>query len=44
MEVAVWTTLFVGGDLLILIFLLMWAVKKDREKTRAGSGDEQQSA
>lgn len=32
MDVVVWTTVFLGGDLLILIFLLAWAVKKDREK------------
>lgn len=32
MDVVIWTLIFLGGDLLILIFLLAWAVKKDREK------------
>lgn len=31
-EVLVWTTVFLGGDILVLILLLLWAVKKDREK------------
>lgn len=44
MEVAVWTTLFVGGDLLILIFLLLWAVKKDRAKALRPRGEHQQDA
>lgn len=35
-EVLVWTIVFIGGDVLVLILLLFWAVKKDREK-RAGS-------
>ncbi|MGP4028672.1 hypothetical protein [Actinomadura sp. 3N407] len=37
-EVLVWTVIFLGGDLLVLILLLFWAVKKDREK-RAAPGD-----
>lgn len=32
MDVVIWTAVFFGGDLLILIFLLAWAFKKDREK------------
>lgn len=32
MDVVIWTLIFVGGDLLILIFLMFWAAKKDREK------------
>lgn len=31
-EVLVWTAVFLGGDVLVLILLLFWAVKKDREK------------
>jgi hypothetical protein len=34
MDVVIWTTVFLGGDLLIVIFLLAWAFKKDREKAR----------
>lgn len=32
MDVVIWTLIFVGGDLLILVFLMVWAAKKDREK------------
>jgi hypothetical protein len=31
-DVVIWTVIFLGGDLLILIFLMAFAVKKDREK------------
>ncbi|HSI91955.1 MAG TPA: hypothetical protein VK925_00565 [Jiangellaceae bacterium] len=34
MDVVIWTAVFFGGDLLILIFLLTWAFKKDRDKAR----------
>lgn len=34
MDVVVWTLIFLGGDLLIVIFLMAFAVKKDREKAR----------
>lgn len=34
-EVLIWTLVFLGGTTLILIGLLIWAFKKDREKTRA---------
>ncbi|PSK99129.1 hypothetical protein CLV30_11830 [Haloactinopolyspora alba] len=43
MEVAVWTAVFLGGDLLVLIFLILWAVRKDRQKA-ARASDEQQDA
>ncbi|MFG2086891.1 hypothetical protein [Spirillospora sp. NPDC048824] len=36
-EVLVWTVVFLGGDVLVLILLLFWAVRKDREK-RAAAG------
>jgi hypothetical protein len=32
MDVVIWTLIFLGGDVLILIFLMVWAVRKDREK------------
>jgi hypothetical protein len=34
MDVVVWTLVFLGGDLAVVIFLLAFAVKKDREKAR----------
>ncbi|BBL80768.1 hypothetical protein RxyAA322_26220 [Rubrobacter xylanophilus] len=37
LEVIFWTAFFFGGDLLAVIALLLWAVKKDREKARAGT-------
>ncbi|XRQ05566.1 hypothetical protein ACN3XK_54825 [Actinomadura welshii] len=37
-EVVVWTAIFLGGDLLAVVLLLFWAVRKDREK-RAGAED-----
>ncbi|WP_281354388.1 hypothetical protein [Phytoactinopolyspora halotolerans] len=40
MDVVIWTLIFLGGDLLILIFLLSWAVKKDREKARLAEGED----
>lgn len=30
----VWTIVFVGGDLLALVWLLWYAIHKDREKLR----------
>lgn len=34
MDVVLWTLIFLGGDLLIVIFLLAFAFRKDREKAR----------
>ncbi|HLR94354.1 MAG TPA: hypothetical protein VK053_07505 [Jiangellaceae bacterium] len=34
-EPIVWTIVFLGGDLLVLVILLVFAVLKDREKLRA---------
>lgn len=36
-EVIFWTSVFFGGDLLALAFLIFWAVKKDREKARTAA-------
>jgi hypothetical protein len=41
MDVVVWTAVFLGGDLLILTFLLAFAVKKDREKARLAAESDQ---
>jgi hypothetical protein len=38
-EVLIWTLVFLGGTTVILIGLLVWAFKKDREKTRAADAD-----
>lgn len=39
MDVVVWTVIFVGGDIAILLFLMIWAARKDREKAmRAQDG------
>lgn len=43
-EVLVWTIVFVGGDLAIVIFLLLWAVKKDRQKARTTDDAEEAAA
>ncbi len=43
MDVVVWTSIFVGGDVLILAFLMFWAAKKDREKALHG-GDADETA
>ena len=37
MDVVFWTLVFLGGDILILVLLLFWAVKKDREKATPAS-------
>lgn len=37
-EVAFWTAFFFGGDVLALVFLVLWAAKKDREKARTRGG------
>jgi hypothetical protein len=37
-EVIFWTAFFFGGDVLALVFLILWAVRKDREKARTGDG------
>lgn len=31
-DAVVWTLVFIGGDLLVLLALLMFAVSKDRRK------------
>lgn len=41
MDVVVWTLVFLGGTLLILLGLMAFAAKKDREKTRAGVHSEE---
>ena len=33
-EVLTWTVVFFGGDLLIVIGLMTWAFRKDKEKAR----------
>jgi predicted membrane-bound mannosyltransferase len=38
MEVVIWTLVFLGGSALIVIFLLSWAFKKDRDKLREVRG------
>ncbi|WP_158542902.1 hypothetical protein [Phytoactinopolyspora halophila] len=40
MDVVIWTIVFLGGSALAVVLLLLWAVKKDREKlVRAENGD-----
>jgi hypothetical protein len=39
-EVIFWTAFFFGGDILVLVLLILWAIKKDREKARAGNGNQ----
>lgn len=34
-ETIIWTVVFVGGDLLVLVGLLAFAVHKDKEKAAA---------
>lgn len=41
MDVVVWTLVFLGGNLLIVTFLLAYAYKKDREKARHAVGSDQ---
>ncbi len=41
MDVVVWTLVFLGGTLLILLGLMAFAAKKDREKARAGVHSEE---
>lgn len=36
MDVVVWTLVFLGGTVLILLGLMAFAAKKDREKARTG--------
>ncbi len=42
MEVVIWTLVFLGGTLLILVGLMAFAAKKDREKMRAGMHTEEE--
>jgi hypothetical protein len=39
-EVIFWTAFFFGGDILVLVLLILWAIKKDREKAHASNGNE----
>ena len=39
-EVIFWTTFFFGGDILVLVLLLLWAIRKDKEKARADNGNQ----
>ena len=39
-EVVIWTLVFFLGDLAVIIGLLAFAVRKDREKARLGTYDE----
>ncbi len=39
-EVIFWTTFFFGGDILVLVLLILWAMRKDREKARAGNSNQ----
>lgn len=39
MDVVIWTLIFLGGDLLIVIWLLTWAIRKDREKSARDGGE-----
>jgi hypothetical protein len=39
-EVIFWTAFFFGGDILVLALLILWAIKKDREKARADGGNQ----
>lgn len=36
MDVVIWTLVFLGGTLVILLSLMAFAAKKDREKARTG--------
>lgn len=38
-ETIVWTVIFVGGDILVLIGLLAFAMHKDRQKMRASQSE-----
>jgi hypothetical protein len=39
-EVIFWTAFFFGGDILVLVLLILWAIKKDREKARASNSNQ----
>jgi len=36
-EVIIWTLVFFGGDLLVIAALMTLAIRKDKEKARAGT-------
>jgi hypothetical protein len=36
-EVIFWTAFFFGGDILVLVLLIIWAMRKDREKAQANT-------
>jgi hypothetical protein len=40
-ETWIWTLILFGGTIVIVTFLMFWAIKKDREKTRQGTHDEE---
>ena len=37
----IWTLILFGGTIVIVAFLMFWAIKKDREKIRRGTHDEE---
>lgn len=40
-ETFIWTLIFFGGTVVIVAFLFIWAIAKDRRKTREGVHDEE---
>lgn len=36
-EVIIWTLVFFGGDLLVIVALMTLAIRKDKEKARLGT-------
>lgn len=42
-EVIAWTLVFFGGDLLVVLALIAFAIKKDREKARTERGTGRQA-
>ncbi|HSJ61307.1 MAG TPA: hypothetical protein VK895_08750 [Jiangellaceae bacterium] len=40
-ETWIWTLILFGGTIVIVAFLMFWAIKKDREKIRQGTHDEE---
>lgn len=39
LETIIWTVIFVGGDLVALVWLLSFAIHKDRQKLRESSSE-----
>ncbi|WP_281353367.1 hypothetical protein [Phytoactinopolyspora mesophila] len=40
MDVVIWTLVFLGGSVVLVTFLLIWAWRKDREKQRLAATSE----